>query len=78
MSDVRYPYTYAADYLRSVRLIADEEPVPGVVSPRLGRRDASAIRRAIADAIGMSDETLAIMLADRYLETQEQPRAIQP
>ena len=52
--DTRYPYTYAADYVRS--------SAPG----KLSRSDASQIRSAIALAIGIDDAELARKLADYY------------
>jgi hypothetical protein len=61
MTDSRYPYTYACDYIRRFSPI---RPGEGVV---LGRSDASRIRQGIAVAIGMPDEKLAALLADRFL-----------
>jgi hypothetical protein len=61
MTDSRYPYTYACDYIRQFSPV---RPGEGVV---LGRSDASRIRQGVAVAIGMSDEKLAALLADRFL-----------
>jgi hypothetical protein len=64
MTDYRYPYTYAADYIRSYGPVSSE----GVV---LGRSDASQIREAIAKAIGMDDKELALKLADAQLANEQ-------
>lgn len=55
----RYPYTYAADYLR------------GISETLISRCDASQIRHAIAKAIGIDDEILAKKLADAYIEQEK-------
>lgn len=57
MSDTRYPYTYAADYIRSI-------PELGRDGVKLSRSEAAQIRQAIAAAIGMPDVDLACKLAD--------------
>jgi len=57
MTDSRYPYTYACDYIRRAGPVAQS----GVV---LSRSDASQIRRQIANALGMNDHELACKLAD--------------
>lgn len=64
MTDYRYPYTYAADFIRTYGPVSSE----GVV---LSRSDASKIREAIAEAIGMEDEELAVKLADQQLANEE-------
>ena len=64
MPDYRYPYTYAADYVRTYGPVSSE----GVV---LSRSDAALIREAIAEAIGMSDRKLAEKLADAQLANEE-------
>ena len=64
MTDSRYPYTYAADYIRTYGPVSSK----GVV---LSRSDASQIRQAIAEAIGIDDETLAVKLADQQLANEE-------
>ena len=56
-SPSRYPYTYAADYLRQISTHGD-----------LSRADASRIRKTIAAACGIDDATVASALADLYLE----------
>jgi len=57
----RYPYTYAADYIRNA--------LPFDVNGcKLSRADVSQIRQAIAKAIGMDDELLAQSLAYAYMK----------
>jgi hypothetical protein len=53
----RHPYTHAADFIRALGPVNRV----GVV---LSRSDASQIRSGIAQAIGMSDEELAIKLSE--------------
>ena len=64
MIDTRYPYTYAADFIRACGPVSSE----GVV---LSRSDASQIREAIAKAIGIDDKQLAVKLADAQLANEE-------
>lgn len=59
----RYPYTYAADYLRAYS-DCDSHGV------RLSRSESSQIRQAVARAISMNDAELARKLADHYLANQ--------
>lgn len=59
MSDTRYPYTYAADYVRS---LAGYESS----GTKLSRSDASQVRQGIARALGIDDAELARKLADYY------------
>ena len=66
MTDSRYPYTHACDYIRSFGPVGEG----GVV---LSRSDASRIRSAIAKAIGMDDRRMACKLADAELRRQEDP-----
>ena len=66
MTDSRYPYTYAADFIRSYGPVSAE----GVV---LNRSDASKIREAIAKALGIDDEELAKKLADAELADNQDP-----
>ena len=66
MTDSRYPYTYAADFIRSYGPVSAE----GVV---LSRSDASEIREAIAKALGIDDEELAKKLADAELANNQDP-----
>ena len=58
-SSTRYPYTYACDYMRIAALGFGESSV--------SRADASAMRKAIAKAIGVDDEELARKIADYYI-----------
>lgn len=60
----RYPYTYAADYMRQ--------------SGQLSRADASTLRKQIARALGMPDHDLAVKLAERYLDDREIEASIRP
>ena len=60
-TDSRHPYTYAADYVRSL-----------VGQGKLSRADASAIRSGIATALGVEDVSLACKLADYYLKHQNE------
>lgn len=67
MTDSRYPYTHACDYIRGLGPIQYGE---GIL---LSRSDASQIRQGIAQAIGMDDHQLACKLADVFLEQQNDP-----
>lgn len=58
-SDSRYPYTYAADYVRGLA----GYNAGGTV---LSRSDACQIRQGFAKALGMDDAELAQKLADYY------------
>lgn len=62
--DSRYPYTYAADLIRS--FAGHNES--GLV---LSRADAAAIKSGIAKAIGMDENLLASKLADYYLANSD-------
>lgn len=55
----RYPYTYAADYLR---IIMNE-----TIGLSLSRAEAACIRNRISKAVGIDDEEVAIKMADAYL-----------
>ena len=70
MTDSRYPYTYACDYIRSLGPLSRE----GVV---LSRGDASQIRKGIAKALGMDDVVLAQKLADAQLANEADPAEMQ-
>ena len=63
----RYPYTYAADYMRTATVDQDDLAAGCSIS----RAQASRIRQAIALAIGMDDDELARKLADQYLRDNE-------
>lgn len=59
-TDTRYPYTYAADYLRvEVNPYSDEH---------FSRADMSRIQQIIADALGIDKTTISKALADKYIE----------
>lgn len=55
--DVRYPYTYACDFIRNFAGYNEH-------GTKISRSDASTIRQGIAFAIGMEDKKLAELLAD--------------
>jgi hypothetical protein len=57
VTDLRYPYTYSADYIRR---IAD--------NPNLSRSDAAYIVKHIAEIIGMDEIELKTKIADRYIK----------
>lgn len=64
-SDGRYPWTYAADYIRMG--VVDFDPSCQMERPTISRSQASQARRTIARALGMSDDELASKLADQYI-----------
>lgn len=63
----RYPWTYACDLIRS---IPERRDVPGLgkIECILSRADASRIIQLFADATSLSGESLAVDLANLYLE----------
>jgi len=65
MTNTRYPYTYACDYIRQsfIDTLADSAMQCQIPS----RVEAARLRQKIATALGMSDEDLAKKLADAYL-----------
>ena len=63
-ADTRYPYTYAADYVRSLAGYGEH-------GTKLSRADASQIRGGIALALGMDDVELARKLADHYKANED-------
>ena len=70
----RYPYTYAADFLRSNAYVVPLEvrdahwAARGELAPSLmSRAQASGLRRAWAESVGMADDELAAVLADAFL-----------
>jgi hypothetical protein len=69
MTNSRYPYTYACDFIRAAGPVSHE----GVV---LSRSDASQIRQHIAKALCMDDHELACKLADAELERQSDPQGV--
>ena len=62
--DTRYPYTYAADYIRSLAGYNSE-------GTKISRSDASHIRSSIAEIIGWDDEELSRKIADFYKKNEE-------
>ena len=58
-TDSRYPYTYSADYIRSV---AGYE--------KISRSDAALIVSLIATILGMDDKELKKKIADKYIQVQ--------
>lgn len=63
-TDTRYPYTYAADYVRSLGGYGEH-------GTKLSRSEASQIRSGIALALGMDDAELARRLADYYKANED-------
>ena len=63
-TDTRYPYTYAADYVRSLAGYGEH-------GMKLTRSDASQIRSGIAAALGMDDAELARKLADYFKANED-------
>lgn len=60
-TDSRYPYTYAADYLR--------EKVRNDDGSILSRSVMARVQAVIADAMGMDEKTeIANALADKFIE----------
>jgi hypothetical protein len=66
MTDTRYPYTYACDFIR----MAGPVNSSGVV---LSRSDASQICHVIAAALDMDNHELACKLADAELANESNP-----
>lgn len=62
----RYPYTYAADYIRGLAGM-----IPGH-GTKLSRADAAHMQTKIAEALGIDREKLSIALADKYLQEREE------
>jgi predicted protein tyrosine phosphatase len=65
MTDSRYPYTYAADYVRA--FVTDFNEEIGMRTTTMSRSEAAQARKAFAIALGMDDAELARKLADAYL-----------
>jgi hypothetical protein len=73
----RYPYTYAADFIRShagstpVQILPDDlefaVPVDLFSSPKLSRGEAAHLSSKIAEALGMDKEIFCQLLAKQYL-----------
>ncbi|WP_454731447.1 MULTISPECIES: hypothetical protein [Cupriavidus] len=58
----RNPYTESSDFIRS--RVDDYDEDLGIRVPTISRSQASIARKAIAEALGMDDEALAVKLAD--------------
>lgn len=56
-NDSRYPYTYSADYIRSL-----------VGYENMSRSNASCIVNQIAEIIGLDETELKKKIADRYIQ----------
>lgn len=63
----RYPYTYAADYLRRHGPSEMAGPSQFFLTPTLSRSDASHLYGLVADALGLDKEVVAKALADRFM-----------
>ena len=64
-TDSRYPYTYAADFVRSIAGYGDS-------GTKLSRGDASAIRSRLCEILKLDDAAVAIALADHYLANRKE------
>lgn len=62
--DSRYPYTYAADAIPEIAGYKDG-------STKLSRSDAAQIQLHISNTLGIDDEDLAKLIADKYKEKYE-------
>ena len=69
MTDSRYPYTYACDFIRNLGPFDST----GVV---LTRSEASQIMSGIAKALSIDDEELANKLADAQLKNEDDPEIL--
>jgi len=65
MSSTRYPYTYAADYVRGLAGYNES-------GTKLSRSDASTMISAIAQALGLEKESLCKRLADAELAKSDE------
>jgi hypothetical protein len=65
--DGRYPYTYAADLIRTKAGYCDDGS-----GTKLSRSDASQIRQLFSEILGIPDEELAKKLADYYKVHEEE------
>jgi len=66
MEDKRYPYTYAADYIRSIAGYNEQ------CSTKLSRSDASQIRQKISEILEIDDDLVARKIADYYLKNRDE------
>jgi hypothetical protein len=70
MADTRYPYTYAADFIRAI-------PECGSNGVILSRSDAARITERIAEVLGIPKVELCNKLADAELAKTEADRELQ-
>lgn len=68
MSNSRYPYTYAYDFIRMH--VKDYSETAGMMLPTVSRSQCAQACGAIAEALGMSKEDLCKTIAD-YAKSQE-------
>ena len=61
-NDPRYPYTHAYDYIRMET--AQLNPDLGFATPSFSRAECARICKAIAPALDLTAEALAIRIAD--------------
>lgn len=64
----RYPYTYAADFMRQHPHVIPEEAFMGTDPAGMSRARASVVRAEWARMVGMEESRLAEILADAALE----------
>ena len=69
ITDPRYPYTHAYDYIREQT--AEHDKALGFAVPAFSRSDCACICVAIAPALDLTAEALAIRIADYAKATGE-------
>ena len=62
-TDTRYPYTYSADFIRSIAGMHYNDD-GSMYGTKLSRSDASQIVHAIGDALGIDHKTMSEKVAD--------------
>lgn len=67
----RYPYTYAADFVRSL-VMQDEEDDPSLTVSKLSRANAAGIWHTLARIWGLDEVQCGKLLADHYLSLQKE------
>jgi hypothetical protein len=73
--DPRYPYTYAADFVRSILQRSESmnqsvDPKDSFLVPLLGRSQAAMIWHELASVWGVDDRQAAEKLADMWKKLQ--------
>ena len=63
MSPNRYPWTYAADFIRAIPDTSNDD----FEETKLSREEATRILRMFAEVCDFSAEDLAVALAERFL-----------